>query len=978
MSTRNTNPASQQTRSAQPTWGKTRQYLLKSSVAVMTLAVVNGTCYAQGTTTANPGAAVAPAGPQDSPAPNNAADIIVTGSRIIRDGYKAPTPMSVIGAAQLATSANSNLAQYVVNLPQFAGSQSSQSNTSTGASGAAGINQLNLRALGANRTLVLLDGRRVAPALPTGIVDANSIPQALISRVDVVTGGASATYGSDAVGGVVNFVLDKKLTGLRGEVSGGATNYSDGKNYKISLAGGLKFAGDRGHILIAGEQVHDDGVRGGTRAWTRVGLQNIVNPNYTATNGQPQRLIVPSVGYLTAAPGGVIASGPLQGTAFGLGGRTYQQQQGSILADPFMQGGAWQQNDIRPFNDIAPSENRQLAFGRVSFEVSDALQLYGQASYIRARTHTVDTSVFMVGSAGPLITLDNAFLPADVRSRMVTAGLSSIRVGTLNQDLGITTQDTDRRSFVYTLGGNGKFDALGTNWRWDAYFQHADNQNNISFPNNISRANYALATDAVVSPTTGSIVCRSTLSSPGNGCSPYNAMGVGVNDPNGAAISYIRSPSWQRLNLRQTVIGASITGEPVSTWAGPVSVAVAAEYRKDSANAIVDPGSLVLDHIYANFSPIAASTDVKEISAETLVPLAKNKSWADSWNLNGAIRFTSYQYAGNVATWKIGTTYSPVPDITFRFTRSRDIRAPSLQEAFLPANTARNTVFDPFTNTSPFFNQTTVGNPNLKPEKADTLGIGVVFTPQFLHGFSASVDYWDINIKDAISSVAASDVLGLCYTNAAPALCANIRRSNGVLTDVITQNINFAQQHVRGVDVEASYRFDLENAVKGLPGSLYLHANFTRYLQDLVDSKVAPARDLVGENSGANPPTWRTTASVEYKLNGLTTSLTGRAFSSGTQFAYYIQCTSSCPASTAVNPTVNNNYMPGRLYLDLSVMYDFNIGGSRTASIFFNVRNLTDRDPAPSAAGNAFSNGSNSVLYDVMGRVFRGGVRFKI
>lgn len=919
-----------------------------------------------------------PAGPERQAASEaTAQDIVVTGSRVVRDGYKAPTPLSVIGAEQLATNANSNVAQYVTNLPAFAGSGSTRSNTTTGANGGAGINSLNLRALGANRTLVLLDGRRVTPAQATGVVDVNAIPQALIARIDVVTGGASATYGSDAVAGVVNFVLDRSLKGLRAEVSGGATSYGDGQNYRVSLAGGGTFADGRGHFLIAGEHDYDYGIGAGRRDWNYVGRQLLANPAYTATNGQPQRLIVDNAGYMTATPGGIIFSGPLKGTAFGPGGQVYQLNYGDIQADPFMRGGDWRTNDLRHLNTIAPSESRQNAFARATYEVSPALNLTAQFSFVRAKTQADSTTPYMIGNSGPLIQIDNAYLPASVRARMAAAGLNTVRLGTLNQDLGVAYQVTDRQTLTYTLGANGVFKMFGSDWHWDSYGQYGESNNLATFPNNISRSRYAQAVDAVVNPATGAIVCRSTLTAPTNGCTPYNAFGVGVNDVNGAASNFIHSASRSELKISQAVVAASLSGEPVSTWAGPVSVALSAEYRKDTAHGVVDADSLAVNHIFANYSPIDGATSVKEGAIEVVVPLAKKLSWADSWDLNGAARYTSYSLAGNVTTWKVGTTYSPVPDFTFRATRSRDIRAPNLQETFLPASTARQSIFDPFTNTTPAFDQTTTGNRNLKPEQADTLGLGGVFTPRFLPGFSASVDYWSINVKNAISIISAGDELLLCFDGSHPDLCNNITRVNGVVTQVISQNINIASQKVRGLDFEASYRRDLD--FLGLPGRMDVHANFTKYLQDTIDNGVSAPLDFIGENSSTYPPRWRTSATLGYQLNGLHAILGARAFSSGAQFVNYVTCTSACPASTTLHPTINSNYLPGRVYLDFSVSYDFTAGRYKGASVFFNVQNLTDQDPGLTVAGNAFGNGANTAVdYDVAGPTFRAGIRFKL
>ncbi len=934
----------------------------------------------------------------EEPAADNEA-IIVTGSRIVRDGYQSPTPLSVIGAEQLTSSASSNIAQTITTLPAFTGSGSPATNVTTGANGAAGINSLNLRSLGAIRTLVLVDSHRVAPSLATGVVDINSIPQALVSRVDVVTGGVSSVYGSDAVAGVVNFVLDKKFKGLKGEVSGGTTRYGDGQNYKISLAGGTSFADDRGHIIVAGEHAYYDGIEAGTRDWNYAGLQTFANPAFVATrdsagkiistNGLPERLVLFGSGHSAAAPGGIIVSSrpvgstlvnstALRGTSFGQNGQVYQINYGPIVSNPYMQGGDWRVNDLRPLNAVAPQESRQMAYGRGSFDVSDALSLYAQVSYTKAKVQAQCCNPYMIDTSGPLIRIDNAYLPAAVRTAMIANNVDAIRVGTYNVDLGTAYQINDREATSYGFGGEGKFEMMGNTWRWDAYVQQGKSQNHVTFPNNIARANYTLATDAVVNPATGAIVCRSTLTNPTNGCSPWNALGVGVNTANSAGARYIHSPSISDLTINQFTASASLTGDVFSTWAGPVSVALSGEYRKDSAHGVVDAVSLAANHVFANYAPIDGSTNVKEAAIETVIPLAKGSAFADSLEFNGAVRYTSYNLAGEVVTWKAGLTYSPIKDITFRATRSRDIRAPNLSELFLPSNTARQSLFDPFTNTTPAFDQVTTGNPNLVPEKADTLGVGVVVQPSFFPGFNASVDYWSINLKGAIQNITAPTILGTCKDGSHPELCSLITRdANGVLVRVIQQFRNIAFLKTRGLDFEASYRTDLEGL--GLPGNIDVHGNATHYLESTVNNGIGSVLDFAGENGGNNPPKWSYNASLGYTVSGLRAAVTARGFSAGKMFGNFIECTTGCPIPTTDHPTVNFNQMPSRLYIDLALSYDFALGGNRKATAFFNVRNLTNQDPGLSAQGNFFGNGANAaVMYEVEGTVFRTGVRFKI
>jgi outer membrane receptor protein involved in Fe transport len=260
-------------------------------------------------------------------------EIVVTGTRIIREGYAAPTPLSVIDKAALENRADPNLAVLIAEMPAFSGNGPGSTNsTSLGQSGN-GQSNVNLRNLGALRTLVLLDGYRTVGSSASGQnVDISSYPQQLVSRVEVVTGGASAVYGSDAVAGVVNFILDKKFNGVKADVSTGVTSYGDGANYSVKMSGGFGFAGGRGHVLLSGETERNFGSDGdGGRAWNREGVQVFTNPTYTATNGEPNLLLMSHVGITGGTNGGIVVSaGALKGVAFGQGGLPYQFQLGTL------------------------------------------------------------------------------------------------------------------------------------------------------------------------------------------------------------------------------------------------------------------------------------------------------------------------------------------------------------------------------------------------------------------------------------------------------------------------------------------------------------------------------------------------------------------------------------------------------------------------------------------------------------------------
>ena len=907
-------------------------------------------------------------------------EVVVTGSRIIREGYEAPTPLTVVGADIIAKSAESNLLNILNAMPAVSGVATTTSAATAIAPGTAGIQSLNLRSLGANRVLVLLDGQRVAGASYAGVVDVGTFPQQLIQRVDVVTGGASAVYGSDAVAGVVNFILDKKFTGVKGELSGGVTNYGDDKNYKVDLTAGFGFADNRGHVLLSGEHMFNAGIHGyhGREAWADQGITQIPNPAYTATNGLPQQIVLAHVGGYNYR-GGIITSGPLKGTAFGAGGTPFQYQYGSISSATQNVGGDWQLSDTGNYFDRDPSQRSNQLFTRVSYDIADNVNVFVQYGWVENKIYNSYAPAY-VNASTAAITLNNiatnAYLPASVKAAAAARGVTSIPV-LGGGDLPAFANYTDRITNRLSAGLDGTVNAFDTTWHWSAAYGYSSSKNTVRNPVALNKARAALAVDAVVDPATGQIVCRSTLTNPTNGCLPYNLFGLGVNAPNSASLSWMnQGGAFQHGVVDLTTYSGSFTGEPFSLWAGPVSLALSFEHRLDTEHAAVDATGLAQGRANSNFSPIDGSNSVTEGAAETLVPLAKGLSWAQSWDLSAAVRFTSYQRSGFVTTWKVGTTFAPIDDIKFRLTRSRDIRAPNIQELLSPIASVTGTlVIDDFRNNQAIQpNLTiTIGNPNLVPEKADTTGIGAVLQPSFLAGFTASVDYWDVNIGGAIQNITTQQVIDACYTGILPSACAGIARdpTTGNITTITVNPFNLAVQDTKGVDLEASYRAPLSSIVSSWNGDFSLHGLMTIYLGNYQASSFAAPSNHYGENGTSNPPNWKLNVSATYSLDPITFILTGRAFSSGTFNSENVACTSGCPTSTTAHITVDQNYLGGRFYLDANVVYNLGIESVSHAELFFSVKNMFNNSPPPRA-------GLSSVLYDTFGAIYRTGIRFKL
>jgi outer membrane receptor protein involved in Fe transport len=900
-------------------------------------------------------------------------EVMVTGTRIQRDGYQAPTPLTVLNAEDIQATAPANVADFVNDIPSLVGSVTPASSNLNISAGTAGVNALNLRALGTARTLVLLDGQRSVGSTLGGLVDVNTFPQGLIKSVEIVTGGASAAYGSDAVSGVVNFILDKEYTGLKGTAEYGITDYGDAPSYRVNVTAGTGFAGGRGHVLLNGELAIKEGLHGVPRDWNNQGWYMINNPAYAVGNGQPERLVVSGAGLSQATPGGVITNTALRGTAFGVGGAVSRFDFGTYR-DPWMVGGDWQSTQVNGYQSLDPEENRKSLFGRVSFEVADWLNVFAQGSY--AKSKNLGWLGVQLNQANVTIRSDNAFIPDSVRSQLNSLGITQFSLGTSNADLPIRKNDTERELQRYVVGASGSFALFNTSARWDAYYQKGISRTREMARDITNNARLALAQDAVFAPVgnaigvpAGTIVCRSTLSNITNGCVPLNRLGTEV--ASDAALAYVLGNPYRRQRFEQDVFAANLSLDAFQLPAGAVSVAVGGEHRREKVRGDV-PAEFQSGWFVGNFLPTFGSYDVTEGYLELLVPVV------EGLNLNGAVRGTHYSTSGYVTTWKAGVTFEPIPDIRLRATRSRDIRAPNLGELFTAGSTRINVLIDPTqNNASVQFAGTTRGNPLLDPEKADQWGIGVVVQPRLLPGFALSVDYYDITIKGAIGTASAQTIVDRCAEGVEAFCSAVVRGANAFGNDlqVFESPFNFAEQHARGLDFESSYRTPLAS------GNLTLRAMATRYLENYFDNGIDAPVDTVGQNSPGGAPKWLYRLQGTYREGGYTFNLIGRGVSKGVYDNSYVECTSGCPASTVTNRTINDNSIKGAFYLDASTSYDIEVG-DKTLQLFVAATNLLDKDPpvvASGPAGSAYATpATNQSLYDLLGRTYRFGIRFQM
>ncbi|MBL8267983.1 TonB-dependent receptor [Steroidobacter sp.] len=880
-------------------------------------------------------------------------EVVVASSRISREGFTAPTPTTVIGAEELQNNAIVNVADLLNEAPAFSGSVTPS--TTVVNSQNAGGNFLNLRGLGSARTLVLLNGRRHVPTRVTGSeVDINVIPSALLERVEVVTGGASAAWGSDAVAGVVNMVLRSDVNGFEGKLQTGISDRGDNEENLGTLAFGTGFADGRGHFTAAAEIARSEGVSPQTsRDWAKPAWGIIANPAYAAGNGEYRQLIVSGYGMSNGALGGLITSGPLRGTQFGVGGVPIPFTYGTFVpGSSFMAGGdgVWLGQNIA----IKIPVDRENVFSTAHFDINDNLRVFAEASFAHSQTYSDLVPTYSLGAT--TIYRDNAFLPESIRDQMQTLGLNSFSLGRFDYDLPMIVTDIETSTRRGVFGVEGK---VGE-WEWELAYQYGRSHYDSKLHGNRIRANYALATDAVLDTATGRIVCRSTLTNPSNGCQPMNVFGVG--SPSPESVAYTTATQWLDAYYTQRAFDFSAQGPLFNTWAGQASAAFGAGYRKDELTSAVDALSASSAYIIGNPTANAGSFDVKELFAEVAVPLLSERAWNKSLELNGAFRRTDYNLSGEVTTWKVGLSWEISDQVRLRGTRSRDIRAPNLSELYTPYQLSLGTIIDRVSNVQANTYFITTGNPNLDPEEADTTTFGIVYQPYWASGLRTSIDFYDIEVSGAISTISGQNIVDRCQAGNA-SLCSLITRDgSGVITQIALSPVNLSKLTTRGVDFELSY--DLPLAALDLPGRLGLRLLAT-YVDELATSDGITNIDRAGDvGSGhGGVPHWKAQAGLTYSLAPFVATLDGRYIGGGKFDNTYGQY------------DINDNTIGSVFYLDTALRYQLDAAGRM--EVYGRIQNLLDKDPPINVFNFSQSMATNFALYDVIGRSYVAGVRFK-
>ncbi|MCD9005885.1 TonB-dependent receptor [Luteimonas sp. XNQY3] len=923
--------------------------------------------------------------------------VTVTGSRLIRSDLSAPSPTTIIAREEIAMSGSATIETVLNEFPQLAAGNTSSVNNG----GGSGVLTANLRGLGATRTLTLVNGRRFMPANSDGVVDLASIPDALVENVEIITGGASAVYGSDAIAGAVNFILRKDFEGLEATYTHGATAEGDGAYDKFDLTIGGNFADDRGNAVLSISRTERDAVLQADRDFSRVPLDTVAGE---------------------LVPGG---SGSIPGTRIGLSGAQLGSLVGvdltpagdcsAITGIRFGEGGTplpyCSPQDAYNYADLnylqRPLERTQIS-GLAHFTINDAVEAYGEGYYANSRNsyQQAPDSFTPVTPGAPSSTLlvpnyvsNPVLLPAvrqflsdnahifDPDGDGVAAIVGS---GRRADELGPRFYTYERASYNLIGGLRGSFEVGGGHWwQWDAFLQEQRTRTDITNNNQINQARLSQALDATVDAA-GNLVCVNQAS----GCVPASIFGLGSISADAAAFLTPIRTSYETFD--RTVGGASLSGTLFDLPAGAVSLAFGAEYRKDEYRFQPSAMDVSGDYGAVSQSPMAGEYSVKELFGEFRVPLLSGARFAHDLAIEGAARYSDYSTIGGVNTWKLGAEWAPTDWLRLRSAFNVAIRAPSLNELYAPQTRGFTAGVDPctaaanptaaqqqlciqqgvpaadlptFTQGSVGFERTTGGNPNLIEETSETFTIGAVFSIPSIEGLHFAVDYFEVEVEDAITSITANQMLADCFSRLDPAAAscqAIVRLPNGQIDDVRSTLQNIGLLRARGLDFQVDYRF-------GAPGiggdegevSLALLTSwlFERSMQVVADQGEIDCAGYMGGGCGGGTgniliPDLKLNFSAGYRSGPLSLRLQGRMID---KFDLRPGITAAVAES------------PRQWYFDTNVSYDF----TDRLQLFAGIDNVFDRQPP--ILGTALAGDANTDVgvYDVLGRRYFFGARLK-
>lgn len=796
--------------------------------------------------------------------------ISVTGSRISNPNVESTSPVITVDSALINIRGTTDAVDLLNTLPGFFADQ-----TTAFANGATGTSTADLRGLGANRTLILVDGKRLPAGGPlTGLTqgqDLNLIAPQLIDRVDVVTGGASAVYGSDAIAGVVNFITKKDFEGVEVDFQYGFNQHDNSSEFwreRLTATGTTPATGsttdnDTFQLNILMGSGTDDG-RGNMTAYF----------NYSKNNGvqQADRDFAQCATFPITTDGApdVTCLGSNQGpfpTTFVVDGAGYSLQADDSLAEGFTNA-----YNFNPFNPIRRAVERFNIGFNGYYDVADDVTAYMDFGYTSSESPQVIAPSAAFGSTINQVNCDNPLLTDE--QRMLICGTTDINGPYPRATIGLPSDPTNliygqaqvRRRFVE---GGGRTDlrarstfrsvmglrgVIADNFDWDVFGQYAETRLQRTQFNQVTLANLQNALDIVADPVTGEPVCRV-----GGACVPFTSAYRNTIPSDPALVAYVDTPTLTTGTGKQTVVGGTISGDlaeyglQLPTADEAISAVVGFEWRRDEnleqADGIASSGNLVGSG--GATVPVNAETRVMEYFFEAQIPLVSGVTGIEQLNLTTAYRYSDYEsenaLLGNTGgefdtdTYALGLSWVPVDDVRVRAQFQRAVRAPNVNELFNPVNSGLTSLTDPCAGAAPTATQAqcantglsanlygnvppdsgqlnvlTGGNPNLLPEESDTVTLGLVYQPHFVENLSISVDYFDIVLEGAISNVPTATTMNQCITTGNAAFCDLIQRGpDGSLTFfpreqafIQANSQNLAEFATSGFDIQVTYQYD--------------------------------------------------------------------------------------------------------------------------------------------------------------------------
>ncbi|HEY0112546.1 MAG TPA: TonB-dependent receptor [Allosphingosinicella sp.] len=959
-------------------------------------------------------------------------EIVVTGSRIARPNLEQSSPVSVVDAEEIALTQPVSAEEFLRELPGTVPGIGPAVNN-----GANGSATLNLRGLGTNRNLILLNERRIVPATLGAVVDLNIVPVALLERVDVFTGGASSVYGADAIAGVVNFITRRNFAGL--DVSGnyGITERGDGASYRADLTMGANFDDNRGNAVFSVSYTNTQPVLQGSRPISLVSRASTCTAGQVSAGTCEQQTVGAAQGSNTAVPASLFFPLGLAGTPIQVNGGQFDAATGGIVS-------GLSNYNFNPVNIFQTPLDRWSLFGQARYEVSPAVEVFTEGFFVRS---TVRQEIAPTGTFTNVfqVPLNNQFLtpatrlqlcglavnstgafPAGQTGRVIPTTVAdcpaAIASGTeINAIIARRFVETGPRVTEYTTNTfqvvGGLRGALTANLDWELSGQYGESR----------RVNTSTGTalqDRVQQALRG---CPTGSTS---GCVPINIFG-GEGTLTPAMLAFVGVPTSTFINTELGAAQATVSGDLgfSSPFANePIGIAVGLEYRRYAGGQFGDlpsstPGAVL--GAGGAFLTVNGEYNSKEAFAELVVPLVEERPFFHNLTVEAGARYADNSISGGDWTYKVGGNYSPIPEVKFRGVYSRSVRAANLGELFAPRNTVlSNLATDPCQGTraqvqarganhiavceaqlvaaglptstlggvpAPIAGQvnvTTQGNTNLDPEVADTLTAGVVLQPRrFLSGFALTFDWYRIKVKEAITAPGVSDILGRCFATADPALCTLVQRNpltGGLSGDPSTTpgvflfTTNQGRLHTEGFDLTASYRRDLGFGILNLSfnGNHTTKSRFQAFPQGI-------NRECVGRYSvSCDPPLPR------YSANGRATlsvedsdiSLAWRHISRNN-----VEPVAPTPQVFGGPPTTGGpanvigayRQIPASNYFDLAFQQQI----SDTMRFTFLVQNLLDKDPPDvgNTIGSTSFNSGNTypTIYDALGRRYTVGVNLR-